>query len=134
MKRRHSKIRIAVNRQSVLSLLILLAMVIGPLDIRTALVPCVPAGHDCCERLHCTMSGTCPVSAAVCSLICSQGQSATFLVKSCEAAGRTELHSTPLISVVVAAPPLGGRPATGQSFSPPVSPPLTPLSQTCLLL
>jgi hypothetical protein len=134
MKRRRSKIRIAVNGQSVLSLFILLAMLIQPLDVRAAGVPCAPPGHDCCEHLQGPMSATCPVSAMACSLICSQRQSATFVVKSREAAGRAELQSTPLINAVVPGLHLSAARANMQFFSLPVSPPLTPLSQTCLLL
>ncbi len=134
MKRRRSRIRIAVNGQSVLSLFILLAMVIQPLDLRAAGVPCAPPAHDCCEHLQGPMNATCPVSAMACSLICSQRQSATFVVKSREAAGRAELQSTPLINAVVSALPLSLRRTIRQSSSPPLSPPLTPLSQTSLLL
>jgi hypothetical protein len=134
MKRRRSKIRIAVNGQSVLSLFILLAMLIQPMDLFAAGAACTPPGHDCCEHLQGPMSATCPVSAMACSLTCSQRQSATFVVKLREAAGRAELQSTPLNKTVVPALHLSVARAKMQFFSLPVSPPLTPLSQTCLLL
>lgn len=134
MKRRRSKVRIAVNGQSVLSLFILLAMVIQPLDLRAGGATCVPPGHDCCEHLQGPMSATCPPSALACSLICSQRQNATFEVKSREGAGRTELQSTPLIKAVVPALHFSVARANMQFLLSPVSPPLAPLSQTCLLL
>jgi len=134
MKRRGSKIRFAMKGQSVLSLFILLAMVIQPLDLRAVGSPCAPPGHNCCQHLQGRMSATCPVSAMACSLICSQRQSATFVVKSREAAGRTELQSTPLINAVVPGLHLNVARAQMQAFSLPISPPQTPLSQTCLLL
>jgi hypothetical protein len=134
MKRRRSKIRIAVNGQSILSLFILLAMVIQPLDLRAAGTPCVPPGHDCCEHLQGPMSATCPQTALACSLICSQRQTATIVVQSREAAGRTELQSTPLIKAIVPALHLSVARANMQFLLLPVSPPLTPLLQTCLLL
>ena len=134
MQRGRSKIRIAVNGQSVLSLFILLAMVIQPLDLRAAGTPCAPIGHDCCEHLQGPMRATCPPSALACSLICSQRPNATFEGKSREGAGRTELQSTPLIKAVVPALHLSVARAHTQFLLSPVSPPLTPLSQTCLLL
>src|SRR5579859_7188642 len=134
MKRKRPKIRMAVNRQSIFSLFILLAMLIQTLDLRAAGVPCTSLGHDCCEHLQYPMGASCPVSSCTCSAICSQSQSAPFVVKSREAAGRTKLQSTPLNTAVVYALLLSVARANMQFLYLPISPPLTPLSQSCLLL
>lgn len=134
MRRRSSKIRVTMGKQAVLSLLVLLAMLIQPLDLRPAGAPCVPLGHDCCQHLSGSMGATCPVSSFACSITCSTDRSATFLVNSRESSGRADLQFSNLGPAVTPAFPLNLAHVNRHMFSLPVSPPLTPLSQTCLLL
>ena len=137
MRRMQLTIRIATAKQPVVFLFLLLTIVVQPLNLQAASACCTTPSsaprHDCCPELQRPSGVICTLSSDGCSCSYSPSQSPTTAVNSRESSGRSELHPNSLKAVVPTLS-LSFTQTTQHLFSQPESPPLTPLSQTCLLL
>jgi hypothetical protein len=134
MNRGRAGTRAGVGKRAGLSVLLLLAIVIQPLNMRSAGASCPPAGHNCCQHQQVRMGSMCPVSSLACSVICSTNQSTSYLVNPRESMDRAELQLSHLSLTILPALPMNRAHSVRPDLSPPVLPPIAPLSQTCLLL
>jgi hypothetical protein len=133
MTRRHRRLRIALQKQPVVWLFLLLAIVVEPLNLRAACTPCTTPCDNCCRQLRSCSATMCSLSLECCSVFGSRNQGLVAVSKSREISGRSELQDSQVRAVV---PALRVRLSQSNAYfpSPPVLPPLTPLSQSCLLL
>ena len=134
MNRRKAGTRAGMGKKTVLSALLLLAIVIQPLNMRSAGAFCPPAGHSCCQHQQVRMGGMCPTSSLACSVICSTNQSTSYLVSPRESLDRAELQLSHLSIAILPTLPMNRTHSVRPDLSPPASPPIAPLLRTCLLL
>lgn len=137
MRRGHSKTRLVFGKQGVLSLFLLAAVAVQPLNLSGACDACKAGSaaphHDCCPKPESGVAAASASRPSCCLTLCAQNRNPNFLVNSRGASGGPELRPTRAQTVVPSLSVNFNRTNT-RYFSRDISPPLTPRSQTCRLL
>ncbi len=133
MRRGHSKTRFGPSRQGVLSLFLLAAIAVQPLNLSGSCAACKAGSaapqHDCCPKPEGAASASRP---SCCLTLCAQNRNPNYLVNPRDASSSPELRPTGARTVVPALSVSFNR-TNPHFFSQDISPPVNPLHQSCLL-
>jgi len=136
MRRSTSKLRLVLRRQGVLSLFLLAAIAVQPLNLSGSCAACKGTSaappHDCCPPAESGAVAAAASRPSCCLTRCAQNRNPDFLAPSRGASGGTQLRPTRAQTVVPVLSVNFNR-TNSQFSSQDISAPIIPLHQSCLL-